>query len=309
MIGPIDDPRAALEVAHACDLLDAGTRDTELRHVVDDLEDPSVDVALDTWLVRDDAGAPIAFAIVGGPRPAEVQSSWVKVHPEHRGRGIGSRLLDLVEGRARRRVPAGAPAPALRVEVPATDAAGLDLVGARGYREVRRVLHLVRPLADAPPDPGPPPGGLVARTIDGARDAETVRALDVACFSGTFGYEALPAEAFARAHLTDLDPASVLVLGGGEPAAFVLVRDGEPAWIDVLAVAAGWRRRGIATWLLRRSAADVAARGRRELRLAVDADNDHGARALYDAAGFVERRCYVVLERPLGSAPSEGDAP
>ncbi|MFM7719316.1 MAG: GNAT family N-acetyltransferase, partial [Actinomycetota bacterium] len=97
-IGPIDDPLAALAVARACDERDAGVADTELRHLTDDLDDPATDVALDSWLARDADGRVAGFATLVGPRPAEVQRSWVRVHPAFRGRGLGASLLDLVVG-------------------------------------------------------------------------------------------------------------------------------------------------------------------------------------------------------------------
>ena len=52
----------ALAIARACDERDAGVADTELRHITDDLDDPSVAPALDTWLARDAGGSPAAFA-------------------------------------------------------------------------------------------------------------------------------------------------------------------------------------------------------------------------------------------------------
>ena len=306
-IGPLDDADAALAVARACDERDAGVADTERRHITDDLEDPSVDVARDTWLARDVDGRPAAFASLVGPRPDLVQRSWVRVHPAFRGRGLGSTLLDLVVARARRRVPAGAPAPVLHTEVAAGDDDGLALVAARGFHEVRRLLHLERALGGGDLDAGPPPAGLLGRPIDHARDGAAVHALDVACFTGSFGYEPAPLDEWCRAHLDGADPISMLLTDGDAVVGFSIVLAGEPAWIEILAVDGPRRRRGAGTWLLRRAFADLAARGTEGVRLAVDASNAHGATGLYARVGFRERRAFVVLERSLSVGSSRGD--
>jgi len=59
-------------------------------------------------------------------------------------------------------------------------------------------------------------------------------------------------------------------------------------YIDALAVATGWRRRGIARMLLDDAARDAATQGLSGLALDTGLHNE-GARALYRACGFSER--------------------
>jgi ribosomal protein S18 acetylase RimI-like enzyme len=65
-------------------------------------------------------------------------------------------------------------------------------------------------------------------------------------------------------------------------------RGGDPgyAWIGTLGVRRTWRRRGLGEALLRRSFAVLHARGRRKVRLSVDAENPTGATRLYERAGM-----------------------
>ncbi|MFM8999894.1 MAG: GNAT family N-acetyltransferase [Actinomycetota bacterium] len=280
-------------------MVEVGAPDTELRHLTDDLEDPTVDVARDTWLVRAAAGAPAGFGILIGRDPANAQRSLARVHPEHLGLGLGARLLDAIEARAAERASIGARSRRLQTEIAPSDDRALALVAARGYREVRRLLHLERALAATDPDPGAPPDGLVARPVDRVRDAEAVEALDAACFAGAFGYERQPLEQWRREHLEPALPGSTLVEDRGTPVAFSVLLPGDPPWVELLAVAPASRRRGIATWLLRHAFADLAATGARSVRLAVDADNAHGAPRLYAGVGMRVRRTFAIHERRI----------
>lgn len=297
--GPLDDPQAALAVAHACDLLEVGSPDTELRHLTDDLEDPTVDIERDTWLVRAHDGSPAAFGILIGRDPRNPQRSFARVHPAHRGRGLGAGLLDRIERRARARVPVGAHPRVLHAELAPDDLGGLALLGARGYREVRRLQHLERSLTAEDVHPGDPPGGLTARPIDPARDAQAVEELDAVCFAGAFGYERQPLDQWRREHLGPALPSSLLLEFGRTVVAFSVLLPGDPPWIEILGVAPDWRRRGVGTWLLRRAFADLRGDDATAVRLAVDAENAHGAPRLYAGVGMRVRRTFAIHERIL----------
>src|SRR5512143_136657 len=57
------------------------------------------DPARDAWVVVDRGGTVVAFAQATHDEPGVVESLGI-VHPAHRGRGIGSPLLDRIEARA-----------------------------------------------------------------------------------------------------------------------------------------------------------------------------------------------------------------
>jgi GNAT superfamily N-acetyltransferase len=70
-----------------------------------------VDLAADAWVVTGGAQAIVAYVQAMREEPALV-AAWGVVHPGHRGRGIGSALVDLTEERASRLL-AGQPVGAL----------------------------------------------------------------------------------------------------------------------------------------------------------------------------------------------------
>ena len=67
-------------------------------------------------------------------------------------------------------------------------------------------------------------------------------------------------------------------------------------YVGDLGVLKEWRRRGIGTALLRRSFAELAGRGSREVRLGVDTHNVHGAVALYEGVGMSVYRRYDIFD-------------
>ena len=69
-------------------------------------------------------------------------------------------------------------------------------------------------------------------------------------------------------------------------AAFVAV-DGPVAMVHAIEIAPGFRRKGLATWLVRKAAEWAQDNGATRLGLAVSRANT-GARALYDRMGFAE---------------------
>ena len=58
------------------------------KHMLDGFRVPGFDPRLDSWLVLDPRGQPAGFGIVE-PEAVRVVGAFGRVHPEHRGRGIG----------------------------------------------------------------------------------------------------------------------------------------------------------------------------------------------------------------------------
>jgi len=137
-------------------------------------------------------------------------------------------------------------------------------------------------------------------------DAPAVAALEAACFSHPWTEEQICQE------LVYGPPGAVLVLWAADDAAprrrrlaaycaYRLVLD-EMHVMDV-AVSPSWRRRGLATWLLRLSLRRATLDGARRAVLEVRAGNE-AARALYARLGFeaVGRRRDYYREPPEDAA-------
>src|SRR4029079_11499047 len=110
-----------------------------------------------------------------------------------------------------------------------------------------------------------------------------------------------------------LDPARFdpslwwLVEDGDELAAIALNvwhASGDPqyGWIHVLGVGPRWRKRGLATALLRHSFRDFEQRGATRVGLGVDGENTTGAVRLYEKAGMRQVRRNDTYEKTLRAA-------
>jgi mycothiol synthase len=283
-----------------CDLTDVGFVDPVRDWVREDLRAPRWDREHDRKLVLTSDGFLAGFGNCTWD-PGSWVGAFIRVHPEHRGRGIGSWFLDWAEVRAADHVAAGAD-PQLQVFFPAPDLAARDLVKARGFTKVRTSWDMERSLTDVEPAP-PVPAGIEFRVMRDPEDLEAVHACVSEGFSEHFGYWQQEFEEWRDEWLGSpaYDQDLMLLAWEGDTlvgAALSLELEGV-AWIGDLVVLKSWRGRGIGEALLRQTFAMFAQRGRTEIRLGVDAGNETGATRLYERAGMHVRREWHVYRKPL----------
>lgn len=70
-------------------------------------------------------------------------------------------------------------------------------------------------------------------------------------------------------------------------------------WIGGLGVLRAWRKRGVATALMKRSFVAMEAAGLDYAMIGVDNDSPTGAHRLYEGVGFRTKHTSVVLERSV----------
>ncbi len=167
----MDDVEAVAEVLAAEDLAATGAvfYDADFVRLV---WSGVLDMANDTWAVVAPDGRVIGHANVGR-ESADVAEAWGVVHPNHRGLGIGSLLIDLVDDRASTLLAVGG---RLQQSVSDTDPVAAEMLRARGFERVRSFRHMEIDLSDAPPSPEPP-AGIEIGPIDPQRDLPRVHSL------------------------------------------------------------------------------------------------------------------------------------
>ncbi len=150
--------------------------------------------------------------------------------------------------------------------------------------------HMARPVDDADAFPEPPPG-IVLAPFDPARDAAELYAVLAPTYDEVDdGMVLAPFEQWLSALLADEDYCreAIFLARSNEGEVAGIVINWRNGFVYDLAVAPGWRKRGIAEFLLRHSFAHFAAAGVERVELKVTRGNPTGAERLYERLGFID---------------------
>jgi len=307
------DAEEAVALFNACsvELTGEAPHDADEQRV--EWRTPRFDLDRDTRVVHAPGGDLAGYAEVWDTDEPHVQIyGWGRVHPNHRGLGIGSALLAWEEERAREAIPS-APDGArvsLRSGALVQDEHARGLLDGRGFEVVRRFCRMVIEMDALPPEPEWP-AGVVVRPLDPEADLEVMVRSVRDAFSDHWGHVDTPYEEELehwRHWITeekDFDPSIwYLATAGDEVVGTCLCwpkrhEDPEMGWIDVLGVVRDWRRRGLALALLRHAFRAFHGRGKRKVGLGVDATSLTGANRLYEKAGMKIVRESVSFEKEL----------
>ena len=251
----------------------------------------------EVWIAESDG---LVAAVAGLLKRADDHvASEAYVDPEHCGRGLGSRLVALIEERAQ----ALAPGARLTNGVLAFDRAALTLLEGRGYKPVRHFYRMAIDLQEPPPAPHWPEG-LEPHPFD--RDhAEKFHDASEEAFAEDWGHRRKTFDEFRRERMDAPGASLDLWMGvwdGDEITATMMcdARRFETGWIATIGVRKLWRRRGLGLALLHHAFAEFWDRGERTVALGVDAENPTGATRLYERAGMHVLFDAVVYEKQLG---------
>ncbi len=277
--------------------------------LAEELALPTVDRSRDTLAVRDDSGALVAFgqvffrdALIDGAVAAHTSAG---VHPDHRGRGIGTELTRRLEERA---VAGGAErypgvATCLRSDVGIQVADARALLANHSFVEDRFfhvMTHDLAALADGGAELTP---GL--RPYDADTDALAVRDAHNAAFAAHWRSAPWsPAEWASRVgESRTFRPGLSFIRPGpdGSIEGYLLAFEYRPGelYIGLLGVRREGRGRGAGAALLRTALAAGAAAGYDRAELDVDSANSTGAGRLYESVGFRTARSTVAALKRL----------
>ena len=236
---------------------------------------------------------------------------WVR--PGARRRGIGRRLLEWSEARARAAVAAGAGGSpdlphVLSMGTATTLAPAMAFAEAMGYAPIRYGFVMRRdlgePIADAPM-----PAGLELRHVTPDQHRRIWEA-DVEAFKDHWEAAVRHEEDFVRFFANpDVDMTMWQVAWDGDEVAGSIVNTIYPeenkhvgleiGWLDHVSVRRPWRGRGLASALISRSLQVLRDRGMAFASLGVDAENPTGALGLYERHGFTVYQTFVTFRKPL----------
>jgi mycothiol synthase len=307
----LDDLPEAVAMFNVCSREIIGTDEFDLEDYRNEWRDPGIDLAADTRIAQMPDGTIAGCIEVWNTTPYVICWIWGRVHPDFRGQGIGTALMEWAEERARvslDRAPAGARI-VLEAGITSSHQPTIELLSDRGFQAVRHNLTMARDLDGELPAPAWP-AGITVRTMRPGEELAVYR-VDNETFRDHWGHtEAPEAEGYAlwRHRMLDNpnhDPSLwFLAMDGDEIAGVALCdpfRAGEPdmGWVDTLGVRRPWRRQGLAEALLYHSFRELRRRGRTSVGLGVDASSLTGATRLYEKAGMRAIRKFTRYEKEL----------
>lgn len=309
----LDDADALAELRAATEKVDDEGEHEDAEDVREWLRHPwfDPDASLALWA----GDRAIAWAVIwSGPVQTDVDRiNFVGgVHPNHRRRGIGGRLLGWAIDTATRRHHDRHPDRPGELDVGTVDGnTGLRamLTGA-GFEPVRYFIDMVLHLDQWSAGAGEPPDGLTVSTFD-LRYDEATRVAHNEAFADHWGSTPREPEAW-RARTTGSKTfrpnQSHLLLDGEEVASYVLgyEYDGDTAatgsrdlYIGQVGTRRPYRGKGAASLLMLRTLEAAKADGFATTSLGVDADNPTGALGLYERLGFETTRRFSTYAIPL----------
>jgi len=167
----------ALALANACSQESVGADEFTIEDYRNSWGDPARDIATDTRIAETADGTIVGCVELWNNAPYVSCWIWGCVHPEFRGHGIGTALIDWAEDRARvtlDRAPAGTRV-VLEVSTSSFHQPSIDLLSERGFRAVRHRASLLRELAGDLPAPIWP-AGITVRTMQPGEELALYRA-------------------------------------------------------------------------------------------------------------------------------------
>ena len=226
------------------------------------------------------------------------------VHPQFQNLGIGTALLRKLEARARQHIQLAPPEMRARLRngISTQDSAGRYLHEHEGYQAIRYFYWMRIQMESLPPTPHLPPGICLSTYSTEIGPQRLFNTLAEA-FRDHWGQSPWSFD-FWKQHTFDnefFDPSLVFIAFDGEEiagAAICRMRF-EHGWVSTLGVRRPWRRRGVASALLRHSFRKFWNRGKRSVTLGVDATSLTNATRLYEKVGMRVWREWLHYEKEL----------
>jgi mycothiol synthase len=288
----LDDVERLAAFMGRCTLAHQGVRRESADEIRQRLTQPGADPALDTWLVEANGSEVTGFGQVW--REDEAVVCYVRVHPEHRGRGIGSALLERTASRALVLVPETA----LHATSWPKDESASPLLEGAGFSPIRYLSLMTIDLMQ--PEPPSWPADVEVQALGEGADVRPIHDAQQAVFPerrqrldewlheyGTFD----PTLWFVAE-----DSAGI---AGFALCLSELAEDPDAGYVSELGVRTDRRGERLGLALLRQTFVEFHRRGKRRVSLHVDVDNLSGALRLYTRAGMRPDPRLVVWACPF----------
>jgi len=265
---------------------------------------PEFNLERDAFLVETPAGRIVGYEEFNNRHMHATLETDGYVHPDFKGRGIGTLLLRTMEKRACEEMNLAEPEirVSLRSGIDNRDQASHDLHKNEGYQPLRYYWRMEINLT-TPPAPATFPDEIELRPFVKEEHARAVLDAQNESFrdhwsSHDISFERWELRKFGRA---DFDPTLWMIAWDGDQIAGFSQNRYRMGigWIGTLGVRRPWRKRGLGEALLLHSFGEFYRRGTTTIGLGVDAQNPTGATRLYQKVGMHAASEFVIYEKEL----------
>lgn len=298
----VEDAQAAADLLNAMEAVDGIGENYTAEDTRQELVDPYADLERGS-LAAFDGDAMIGYVKIRfKPSADEVHRVFLDggVHPAHRRRGIGTRLVEAGVAAAKVLHELHHPGRRLAVDVhrPAHIAGLAELMRSQGFEPVRYFRRMEHPLGDIAP---------VEARIEpwSAETDEDFRRVRNAAFEDAWGAVPMPADmwrnkivnqtfrpevSFLHRDATGAPVGLLVTMSWDADTAATGIRD---AHFMIVGTLREHRKRGVATALLAHALRTAAERGYDRASLVVDSASPSGASGVFERAGFVPEARYI----------------
>ncbi|WP_327088432.1 GNAT family N-acetyltransferase [Nonomuraea sp. NBC_01738] len=304
--GPLreDDAGRWADLAGAIEAEDRIGEHFTASDLAEKLRNPLLDRELGTLAARDgDRLVAVGYLpIRPWADPAHLVTLWGGVHPEHRRRGYGRRLLDWSAQAARTlhdRAYPGKPLE-LHLNINDTNAGAMALAESSGFVEARWFFQMEHDLkADIPAKPLPEGVRITPYTPD--LDFMAVRNAAFRDHWGSGPHTPQSWQANIVGPHAFRPEASFAAMRNERPIAILITHrfEAHVAWIQIIGTLREARGKGVASALIAHALTAFKQQGYGTAGLSVDATNATGALGVYERAGFAVARRTVAYAKPL----------
>lgn len=276
----------------ASDVADFGQPDYTLEDLLDIWS--TIDIRTDAVAAVHENGRIVGYAFLEAMGENRIDLTGV-VHPEWRGEGIGSALMQWGDERVKEWIDQNDAEQGQEFSVNHVIAydnpRAVKLAESYGYRFARLFCRMGIELDAFRSEQAQAPAGLRFRAYRPGQDDDALFAAYHHCFRGSWGFADMPFEKWIKSIGGERLAPELWTIAecvqDGSFAGFSLMNASEgQGFIRLLGVDQRWRQRGVGLALLRYSFELAKQAGLKEVLLGVDAENADNAKKLYEKAGM-----------------------